>query len=138
MKLRLQVTAAGKTSTFEHAGPVVVIGRDPACALAFEGEASTGVSRQHARIDLSPEGAVLADAGSSNGTLHNDKPINGPVPLRAGDRVQLGYTGPKLTVLALDLAPAAGVAAAAPATRPAITPLFILAGAGVVAAAVVL
>src|SRR5947209_7736239 len=99
MKLRLQVTAVGKTTTFEHAGPEVYLGRDPACELAFEGEASTGVSRRHARIDLSPEGAVLADAGSSNGTLLNDKPIDAPVPLRVGDHIQLGYTGPKLTVL---------------------------------------
>jgi hypothetical protein len=116
----------------------VYLGRDPACELAFEGEASTGVSRRHARIDLSPEGAVLADAGSSNGTLLNEKPIDAPVPLRVGDHVQLGYTGPKLTVLALDLAPAAAVAAPAAALQPAGRPPFVLIGAGAAVAAVVL
>ncbi len=137
MKLRLQVVAAGKTTTFEHGGPVILVGRDPACELAFEGEASTGVSRNHARISLSPEGAVLTDAGSSNGTLHNDKALDGPVPLHVGDHFQLGYTGPKMIVLALDLAPVAAFEAAPlPAARPAITLPFILAGGGVVAAAV--
>src|SRR5437763_2214691 len=103
MKLRLQVTAAGQTTTFEHAGPVIHIGRDPACELAFAGEASTGVSRQHVRIELGNTQATLEDAGSSNGTLHNDQPIQGAVTLRSGDRVQLGYTGPLLNVLEIDL-----------------------------------
>src|SRR5690349_5439910 len=107
MKLRLRVAAAGGTTTFEHAGPVVHIGRDADCELSLTGEASTGVSRRHARIELSPDGATLADDGSSNGTLRNDKPIEGTVPLRVGDRIQLGFTGPTLTVLELDLAPPA-------------------------------
>jgi pSer/pThr/pTyr-binding forkhead associated (FHA) protein len=102
MKIRLRIVAAGRTSTFEHVGPVVVLGRDPACECVFEGWASSGVSRYHARIELSAGGATLADAGSGNGTLHNDRPIAGPVPLRTGDRVGLGYTGPVLTVLEVD------------------------------------
>jgi hypothetical protein len=150
MMIRLNVTAAGRTTTFEHLGPVVRIGRDPACDLTFEGEAASGVSRQHALIELSPAGATLADAGSSNGTLHNDKPVEGPVALRAGDRINLGYTGPALTVLALDLRPvavAAAIPAAAvpvaellPAEKPAppASPPLALVGVGVVAAVAVL
>jgi hypothetical protein len=129
MKLRLRVTAAGGTTTFEHAGPVVHIGRDAGCELALEGEASTGVSRRHARIELAPGGATVADDGSSNGTLRNDKAIEGAVPLRVGDRIQLGYTGPTLTVLELDLtAPAAAGAS--------LLPVVALVGAGLAVAAV--
>src|SRR5947209_40202 len=130
MKLRLRVTAAGGTTTFEHAGPVVHIGRDPGCELALEGEASTGVSRHHARVELAPGGATVADDGSSNGTLRNDKPIEGSVPLHVGDRIQLGFTGPTLTVLELDLAPAA------PAAGPSRLPVVALVGAGLAVAAV--
>src|SRR5437667_9913615 len=110
MKIRLQIAAEGYAATFEHVGPVVHVGRDPACELALDGAASTGVSRQHARIDLTPGRATVADAGSSNGTLVNDQPITGPVALRAGDRIRLGFTGPTLTVQDLDLSPAAALA----------------------------
>jgi pSer/pThr/pTyr-binding forkhead associated (FHA) protein len=112
MKIRLLIAAgSGATTTFEHAGPVVRIGRDPGCDLSLQGEASTAVSRQHARIELRAGGATLADVGSSNGTLLNDKPLRGPAPLRVGDRIQLGYTGATLTVRELDLeAPPVGKA----------------------------
>src|SRR5258707_6109819 len=103
MKIRLQISADDHCSTFEHAGPTVRIGRDPAGELVLEGEACTSVSRTHARIDLKPEGAMLTDGGSSNGTLVNDQVITGPVALAVGDRVGLGHTGPKLSVLEFDL-----------------------------------
>src|SRR5262245_41640307 len=105
MKVRLQIaTAPGGSTTLEHAGPVVRIGRDPECELALQGEASQSVSRQHARIDLAAGGATVCDNGSSNGTLLNDRPVTTPAPPRVGDRSQLGYTGPTLTVVELDLA----------------------------------
>jgi pSer/pThr/pTyr-binding forkhead associated (FHA) protein len=110
MKLRLTIAVApGQSIAFEHGGPVVRIGRDPDCELALQGEASTAVSRRHARIDLSRDGATLTDTGSSNGTLLNDRLIEGTVPLRIGDRIQMGYTGATLTVTELDLGtPAVG------------------------------
>jgi hypothetical protein len=132
MKCRLQITVAGQTTVLEHAGPVIHLGRDPSCELALQGDASTGVSRRHARIELGPTGATLADAGSSNGTLRNDKPIEGTVPLRVGDRIQLGYTGPTLSVLELDLK------APAPPPKPAAAPPFALIGAGAAVIATVL
>ncbi len=110
MKLRLAIAVGpGHSIAFEHAGPTVRIGRDPECELALQGEASTAVSRRHACIELRREGATLADTGSSNGTLLNDRLIEGAVPLRVGDRIQLGHTGATLTVMELDLgAPALG------------------------------
>ena len=104
MKLRLAIAVGpGNSIAFEHAGPVIRIGRDPECELALEGEASTAVSRRHASIELSQEGATLTDTGSSNGTLLNGRLIEGATPLHVGDRIQMGYTGATLTVLELDL-----------------------------------
>ncbi len=131
MKLRLQIaTPPDGSTTFEHAGPVIRIGRDTSCELALGGEANRSVSSHHARIDLAADGAMLADTNSSNGTLLNDRAIEKPMPLRVGDRIQLGYTGPTLTVCELDLS----VAADRPALAP--RPLWIGIGAGVVAASV--
>jgi pSer/pThr/pTyr-binding forkhead associated (FHA) protein len=134
MKLRLQITTApDHSATFEHAGPVIRIGRDPACELSLQGEAGDAVSRRHARIELGPQGATLSDTGSSNGTLLNDRRIDTAMPLRVGDRIQMGYTGATLTVLALDLdpAPAQGRTVAVP--RP-----MLLGGAAVAALAIVI
>jgi hypothetical protein len=124
MKLLLQVTAAGAGFSFEHRGPVVRIGRDPEVELSFSGDSSQGVSWHHARIDLAPDGAVLSDLGSTNGTLLNDHRIPGRVPLKRGDQVRLGYTGPSLNVVELDLSsrPAGpAVAAGSPFKNPADT-----------------
>ncbi len=105
MLLRLQITTPdGATRTFEHSSPVVRIGRDPASELALEGDNGRSVSWNHARIDLSLAGATIADLGSSNGTLLNDRPLTQPTSLQAGDRVQLGFTGAKFTVVQIDLA----------------------------------
>lgn len=48
------------------------------------------ISRRHARIDLGPAGAVLADLGSKNGTVVNQRPVTAPVTLAPGDTINLG------------------------------------------------
>src|SRR5262245_57678746 len=134
MKIRLKMTTpAGDTALFEHAGPVVRIGRDPSCELVLEGDAGTAASRQHACIELSPTSARLIDTDSANGTLHNTKSIDEPVPLRPGDRIQIGHTGTSLVVVDLDLAPAAP-----PRGKPAGDRRLLLAAGGGLAALVVL
>src|SRR5262249_56457817 len=96
MKFRLEITAAsGRARVFEHEGPVVCIGRDPRCDLALD-PADQGVSWRHARIDLTPEGPVLQDLGSTNGTFLNDHRTQGPVALRPGDVIGLGVRGPRI------------------------------------------
>jgi len=113
MNLRLSITApSGASTSFEHAGSVIRIGRDSGCELCLQGALGDAVSRQHARIDLTPKGAMLTDVGSSNGTLLNGCLIDGTMRLNVGDRIQMGYTGATLTVLELDLA--SSPAAAAP------------------------
>jgi hypothetical protein len=104
MKLRLSIAVgSGNAIAFAHSGPAIHIGRDPECELCLEGEASTAVSRKHARIDMTGAGATIADTGSSNGTLLNGRLLDEAAPLRVGDRIQMGYTGATLTVLELDL-----------------------------------
>jgi pSer/pThr/pTyr-binding forkhead associated (FHA) protein len=48
------------------------------------------VSRQHARIVVSPDGATLEDLGSKNGTLVRDQRIAGVVRLADLDELQVG------------------------------------------------
>lgn len=103
MRVRLQIQAGSNSpATFEHPGPVIRIGRNPALELALDDEAGRSVSWSHARIELSADGGVLTDLQSSNGTLLNDRRIESPQRLRKGDRIQLGFTGPTLTVEELD------------------------------------
>jgi hypothetical protein len=105
MKIRLSIDpGSGRPTSFEHAGPVIRIGRDPTCELSFQGGVGSAVSRQHALIELDAGGAKLTDAGSSNGTLLNGTLLERAAPLHVGDRIQMGFTGPALTVKELDLA----------------------------------
>lgn len=103
MKLRLQILTPRGSTTFEHGGPIIRIGRDPQCELPLQGEAGRASSWHHACIALAAEGATLTDLGSSNGTLLNDRLIDRPCPLQQGDCIQLGYTGTSLKVLNLQL-----------------------------------
>ena len=68
----------------------VTIGRGGGCAVALGFD--TFVSQVHARA-LDRDGTLFVeDAGSTNGTLVNDKRITEPTKLRKGDRVQVGET----------------------------------------------
>ena len=48
------------------------------------------LSRHHLKIDRFGDVFVASDAGSSNGTLLNDKPLKGPAALKNGDVLELG------------------------------------------------
>jgi len=49
----------------------------------------TGVSRFHAHLKRIGDGYVIEDLGSTNGTLCNNKPISGAVPLSVGDEIMI-------------------------------------------------
>ncbi len=77
--------------------PQVTIGR-AGCDITLD---NPQVSRFHAQIDQGPGGAVLRDAGSTNGTFVNGQRLGGPHPLRQGDVIQIGafklvYSGTSL------------------------------------------
>jgi pSer/pThr/pTyr-binding forkhead associated (FHA) protein len=52
--------------------------------------ADTFVSQVHARVFRQGDGYWVEDLGSTNGTLVNGRRVVGAVPVRRGDRVQVG------------------------------------------------
>jgi pSer/pThr/pTyr-binding forkhead associated (FHA) protein len=94
------------------------IGRDPAAEIAVGEYQFPVVSGLHAEIDRGLGGLVLAAKSPKNLTLHNDRPVVEPVPLRAGDRVRLGVTGPTVEIVRIELADARPDPVTAPATVP--------------------
>ncbi|MFH1531509.1 MAG: TonB family protein [Pseudomonadota bacterium] len=73
---------------------MILIGRLLACDVQIEDEA---VGREHARIELTSEGAVkIVDLGTSAGTQVNGNRISKASLLSSGDKIQLG--GASITV----------------------------------------
>ena len=64
-----------------------VLGRDPDVEIRLD--AST-VSRRHARLVVTADGAVLEDFGSKNGTRRGGAPVTTPVVLVDGDAIHVG------------------------------------------------
>jgi pSer/pThr/pTyr-binding forkhead associated (FHA) protein len=64
----------------------LLIGREATCDIAIP---DRQVSRFHARITPTPEGVVLEDLGSKNGTHRNGTRISESVILKDGDLVQV-------------------------------------------------
>ena len=50
----------------------------------------SSVSRRHARLVVTADGAVLEDLGSKNGTFARGVRLTGPAPLADGDLVGFG------------------------------------------------
>jgi two-component system, cell cycle response regulator len=73
--------------------PSTILGRSSEATLSIE---DPSISRMHARVVRTEDGQhVLEDLGSKNGTFVNGRAVS-RVPLRSGDRVQLG---PQLLLL---------------------------------------
>jgi len=64
----------------------VIIGRIPECDIKIDNPA---ISRKHASIEHGPDGYLLTDLGSSNGTFLNGEPIKAAVALKPGDVIGL-------------------------------------------------
>jgi hypothetical protein len=69
-------------STGEH-----VIGRDAEVQIMLD---SSAVSRRHARLVVTADGATLDDCGSKNGTFRGSDRITSPTALTDGDVIRLG------------------------------------------------
>ncbi len=105
MKIQFHITGSlGGSLKKDVRQPLIGIGRDPSGAVVLEGDAGKGVSWNHARIDVEGKKLFIIDLGSSNGTLVNDKPIiaNTVCPITPKDRIQLGFTGPKILITAFE------------------------------------
>jgi pSer/pThr/pTyr-binding forkhead associated (FHA) protein len=71
---------------FPLVGLVTRLGRHPDSEISLD---DITVSRRHAEIERTPEGHVVSDAGSLNGTYVNQERIDKMV-LRHGDELQIG------------------------------------------------
>lgn len=64
----------------------LLIGREGTCEVVIPDRM---VSRFHARVSPTPEGVMLEDLGSKNGTHCNGSPVEGKLLLQDGDTVQI-------------------------------------------------
>ena len=65
----------------------LLIGRGEDCDIRIQ---DNSVSRKHARIHSSPDGYVVEDQASTNGTFVNDRQTEGPCLLQDGDYLRVG------------------------------------------------
>jgi DNA-binding winged helix-turn-helix (wHTH) protein len=64
-----------------------IVGRTPECSVQI---VAPSVSRRHARITVTAEGASIEDLGSLNGTWIGERRIAGQERLRDGDEIRIG------------------------------------------------
>jgi hypothetical protein len=79
------------------------IGRDASCDLAIP---DMTVSRRHATLERTPDGWMLTDLASTNGTRVNGWRVRGKVEVKAGDLVTFG-SAEAVLIREDDLRPAA-------------------------------
>ncbi len=117
--MRLRILAPdGSSSEKLLAVNLVRLGRDPACEVAFDAAAYPKVSGEHARIERTASGLILTPRSQSNKTLLNDEFLERPANLKVGDRIRLGYSGPTVEVLAIEVPRPKSVAADKQTPRP--------------------
>ena len=78
----------GEPRELDFEGPVVRIGRGETNDLVVDDVRS---SRKHCSVSETPQGAVLEDLGSSNGTSYNGEPVKRTL-LESGDKFAIGST----------------------------------------------
>jgi len=93
-RVRVVAPAESIGLTFDLADETT-IGRGSNCGIPLGDD--TTVSQLHARFFRQNNKLFVEDLGSTNGTFVNRKPAKRPVPVRRGDRVQIGQTVLELT-----------------------------------------
>ncbi|HEX9610665.1 MAG TPA: FHA domain-containing protein [Gemmatimonadales bacterium] len=96
----LKLNELGSDRVVETREPVVRLGREPGSTVVFAGATAGVVSARHAEIRHTGGDWVVLDLGSRNGTYVNDRRIASGTPIKAGDTVRLGESGPTLRVTA--------------------------------------
>ncbi len=64
-----------------------VVGRQPDCDIRID---NLGISRRHAKLRFTPEGWIVEDMNSSNGTFVNGRHISLEQQLADGDKISVG------------------------------------------------
>lgn len=76
----------------------LIFGRDTSATVKYDPDRDDLVGRQHARLErdpADPNGFLLTDLNSTNGTFVNKNKVTGAVKLNIGDTVQFGPNGPE-------------------------------------------
>jgi pSer/pThr/pTyr-binding forkhead associated (FHA) protein len=87
-RLRILEPDQLKGRTYDVANELT-IGRAAGCQIPLD---DSYVSQLHARVFRRDGDLLVEDLGSTNGTYLNRKKVDGPVPIRRGDRLQIGRT----------------------------------------------
>ena len=93
----------------------LIVGRSSECDIAI---ASDEISRHHAKLQVTPDGVVIEDMGSANGSFVNNQRIHAPTLLKAGDELRLDTVRFQLMSPGMEVHPAAS-ARGEPVTTPA-------------------
>jgi len=64
----------------------ITLGRNTDCDISI---GSDEISRQHAKLQVVPDGVMVEDMGSANGTFVNNQRVHGPTLLKAGDELRV-------------------------------------------------
>lgn len=88
MGLRLDIEEDGKRRAVEFTQPELTIGRGPDNVVVINDPRS---SRHHCRISRTPQGLLLEDLGSRNGTLLNGSAVKKNF-VKPGDEFRIGNT----------------------------------------------
>ncbi|HMJ59491.1 MAG TPA: trypsin-like peptidase domain-containing protein [Gemmatimonadales bacterium] len=97
MKAQFKFLSGARAGQVEAFGKTYIgLGRHPLSDVRFDAERDLDVSSRHAAVIRKTEGFFLQDLGSRNGTFVNGKRITADTPLRDGDVIGFGATGPAL------------------------------------------
>jgi len=94
----LRLTDGGGKTIVESRGPAVRFGREADLSVVVRGDAAKVVSARHAELRFENGAWLLADLGSRNGTYLNGKPVGTGTPVKQGDVIRLGESGPEYRV----------------------------------------
>ena len=99
--LRLKpIQVPGQPTTLDFIDGHLTLGRADDNNIVLTGDMFPSVSSHHARLEVHPDGVWVEDLGSKNGTLVNERRIEGRTRVSAGEVVQLGAIGPRFMLLA--------------------------------------
>jgi len=94
----LKLTDTSGQLVAQSSGAAVRFGRDPDSSVVVRGEAARVASVRHAELRLENGTWLLADLASKNGTFLNGTRVSTPTPVKQGDMIRLGESGPEYRV----------------------------------------
>ena len=104
MKAQFKFLSGARAGEVESFGKAYIgIGRHPLSDVRFDAERDLDVSSRHVSITRGPEGFILKDLGSKNGTFINGTRVTADVHLKDGDVIGFGDKGPALEFHVLDV-----------------------------------